>query len=1018
MEPELIAVLEANKKLLDAIVTGDWATYTALVSEDLTCFEPEAGSHLVGGLDFHRFYFPQDPASPPESVKSRKTTTLVQPFVRFLSADRTAALCAYVRLTQALDANGKPVVSEISETRIWARSTTNSQWRNIHFQRGVGKLSQREKGKYDCFLCSKMNSNESSETTGTSAAIDLHDAYPPLWLEYSFEESITKLTSAVSSPPIPIPIPIPIINTALLLNSISAAPPFLLRSDAVPFVHPNGKGWNELDPAAWVEKLTQLLNEALPNASKVILNGDTITDVIPDGYVLFSQMRASQRLFDRYLFGHPSGSRFRSPNEFLPHLVYLYETSLHQNAIANIICKCKNCNQRPLRKSKKEPLNTRDPVELPSNQDIKQDIKQDVTKGEIKTPNLPVRSRRNISNLTSPETLKSAAKRYPLRRSTPRLKQQQLETELTPPLERSDSIAGTPPIDGDASHDINEKTINTESEVCKTITTATTKTKTAAAAAAAAVEINVKTEFSTATDKFFKTNHVTHDFVDSNSELSDSGNFVIFLDMTDDVDYLDDNTENKKIVSYASDNFDSLEEVTNAKDKDDDDIFACILPPKVTKDVVGSQTRTAEMNKAVLSVWDDDDDGYDDSSTSDYEQEKTKSKKHHRRRHNQSISESNQKSKKPKHYHGKNTISFRNSSSGSSILSVSSVANFRIENNHLLPSLENLLEATTVRPEFQTLIYYIKERWKIQQKRAKNTPPPWTSDPIFNDNRFCCIRREDDATSKYLITNIFTVSINPRTDSAYLFNVWFHRYLSNIAAISDVGYVTSLAQVERKLREWKRVGFMYRPKVFISSASDQSVLQAVRSNWQVSQEHSCRIFGGCFKSNDGGSDGELVVLDQVVDENEWTMEGLILANTAVHVPAVTKREFFEFAHRNLELCGRFHAFQESNDAVMYGAIPDDPAFCANGPGSKAGLFLLGLPPTEEAAVALTAKINKYFGREGSNLAQLEAASGVTYSGIPELRVLDTEHTLCEFQKYYRFLQMGKYSGKKLRQQQK
>ncbi|KAI8620896.1 calcium/calmodulin dependent protein kinase II association-domain-containing protein [Chytriomyces sp. MP71] len=137
MDAQLATVLSANKTLLDAAVAGDWAKYETLVSPDITCFEPEAGSHLVKGLDFHQFYFPEKAPS----TKPNKTTTLVNPHVSFLSADKTAALVSYVRLTQYVGADGKPVTSEMSETRVWSRSSSASaDWKNVHFHRGCYKL--------------------------------------------------------------------------------------------------------------------------------------------------------------------------------------------------------------------------------------------------------------------------------------------------------------------------------------------------------------------------------------------------------------------------------------------------------------------------------------------------------------------------------------------------------------------------------------------------------------------------------------------------------------------------------------------------------------------------------------------------------------------------------------------------------------------------------------------------------------------------------------------------------------
>ena len=50
-------LLELNQRLLDAIADGDWETYAELCDAGITGFEPEAGGHLVEGLDFHKFYF-------------------------------------------------------------------------------------------------------------------------------------------------------------------------------------------------------------------------------------------------------------------------------------------------------------------------------------------------------------------------------------------------------------------------------------------------------------------------------------------------------------------------------------------------------------------------------------------------------------------------------------------------------------------------------------------------------------------------------------------------------------------------------------------------------------------------------------------------------------------------------------------------------------------------------------------------------------------------------------------------
>ncbi|HEY2883348.1 MAG TPA: DUF4440 domain-containing protein [Pirellulales bacterium] len=118
-------ILALTRKLLEAIVAGDWKTYEDLCDPQITCFEPEAEGHLVQGMAFHKFYFDLGAPSGP------RTTTLVSPNVRFCGEN--AAVVAYVRLTQKLDAAGNPTTVAIEETRVWHRD--GGRWRHVHFHR-------------------------------------------------------------------------------------------------------------------------------------------------------------------------------------------------------------------------------------------------------------------------------------------------------------------------------------------------------------------------------------------------------------------------------------------------------------------------------------------------------------------------------------------------------------------------------------------------------------------------------------------------------------------------------------------------------------------------------------------------------------------------------------------------------------------------------------------------------------------------------------------------------------------
>ncbi|KAJ3296127.1 hypothetical protein HDU79_007553 [Rhizoclosmatium sp. JEL0117] len=64
----------------------------------------------------------------------------------------------------------------------------------------------------------------------------------------------------------------------------------------------------------------------------------------PDGYRLVSQQTfpTGGSRWDAYLFGHPSGKKYRSPNEFVPHLKWMAVADLER------ACLCKCCDGRLL----------------------------------------------------------------------------------------------------------------------------------------------------------------------------------------------------------------------------------------------------------------------------------------------------------------------------------------------------------------------------------------------------------------------------------------------------------------------------------------------------------------------------------------------------------------------------------------------------------------------------------------------------------------------------------------------
>jgi hypothetical protein len=120
-------LLALNRRLLESIAAGDWATYEELCDPSLTCFEPEARGQWVEGMEFHHFYFKLGGAVGPVTI------TVSTPHVRLMG---DVAVISFIRLVQKLDAGGNPVTARSEESRVWQRQ--NDRWRHVHFHRSLG----------------------------------------------------------------------------------------------------------------------------------------------------------------------------------------------------------------------------------------------------------------------------------------------------------------------------------------------------------------------------------------------------------------------------------------------------------------------------------------------------------------------------------------------------------------------------------------------------------------------------------------------------------------------------------------------------------------------------------------------------------------------------------------------------------------------------------------------------------------------------------------------------------------
>ncbi|KAI9656506.1 MAG: hypothetical protein M1821_004713 [Bathelium mastoideum] len=100
---------------------------------------------------------------------------------------------------------------------------------------------------------------------------------------------------------------------------------------------PKGPGVSKVDPPQiYLEKIASLWmshrGESVPGVRYVL-------DRLPDGYALWIKRRSKhEAVTDKYLYGHPSGRYFDSPNRFFPHCLHLMDHGTNEG------CPCTVCH--------------------------------------------------------------------------------------------------------------------------------------------------------------------------------------------------------------------------------------------------------------------------------------------------------------------------------------------------------------------------------------------------------------------------------------------------------------------------------------------------------------------------------------------------------------------------------------------------------------------------------------------------------------------------------------------------
>lgn len=119
-------LLEIVWRMLDAIHSGDSATYALLCAPDLSCFE-DVCPYRIDGLEFHRDLIEQMALNP--ALKPTRFDILT-PRVQIYGAQ--TGIVTYTRL-MTYDEGGRPRWTTCNETRVFIKQ--NSAWKMVHFHR-------------------------------------------------------------------------------------------------------------------------------------------------------------------------------------------------------------------------------------------------------------------------------------------------------------------------------------------------------------------------------------------------------------------------------------------------------------------------------------------------------------------------------------------------------------------------------------------------------------------------------------------------------------------------------------------------------------------------------------------------------------------------------------------------------------------------------------------------------------------------------------------------------------------
>lgn len=282
---------------------------------------------------------------------------------------------------------------------------------------------------------------------------------------------------------------------------------------------------------------------------------------------------------------------------------------------------------------------------------------------------------------------------------------------------------------------------------------------------------------------------------------------------------------------------------------------------------------------------------------------------------------------------------------------------------------------STVLPEvLDRYLYFIRERHAVWERRSSGEPGPWSDDAILASKKFCNMFRVLDWGSQYLARELLAGETDERE---VIFRAFLYRH-------------TNRPEPFEAIRE--RWG--YRPTIL------DLMTGAIDENWEEYAADGGKIFSTAYRVNASADSYHLPKFRWVLN----SAQEYLLPRIDRILDAETQAERAEIL-QEIPRVGPFMAMQILTDLGYSDLFPDrENELALIGPGSERGILHL------TGGIAPGKRMEDWTGFMRDLHALVEALPDTPTVEVPSgrrsLSLTDVQNTLCEFDKYQRYLSKG------------